>query len=144
MKEITNLNEPNINFSDSILSDMTIKKLLIKWTELIKFDISYGLYKYYMKTHNIDRGDKNFVITLFNEISTKISFLTPVLEDLVNKNIHGIEDIFIAIYGVDSNEVYILRDFFKLNDKVNTWDEDYMWNDCNSDKRMLEILVQYL
>lgn len=95
-----------------------------------------------MKTGNINRGDKNFVINLFNEVSTKISFLVPVLEDLVNKNIYGIEDIFIAVYGVDSDEVYTLRNFFTLNSKISEWDEDYMWNDCSSNKRMLKILTQ--
>ena len=132
----------NTNFPDNILSDMTIKGLLGKWTELIDSDINNCLYRYYMKTGNINRGDKNFVINLFNEVSTKISFLVPVLEDLVNKNIYGIEDIFIAVYGVDSDEVYTLRNFFTLNSKISEWDEDYMWNDCSSNKRMLKILTQ--
>lgn len=132
----------NTNFPDNILSDMTIKGLLGKWTGLIDSDINNCLYKYYMKTGNIDCGDKNFVINLFNEVNTKISFLVPVLEDLVNKNIYGIEDIFIAVYGVDSDEVYTLRSFFTLNSKISEWNEDYMWNDCSSNKRMLKILTQ--
>ena len=132
----------NTNFPDNILSDMTIKGLLGKWTERIDSDINNCLYKYHMKTRNIDCGDKNFVINLFNEVSTKISFLVPALEDLVNKNIHGIEDIFIAVYGVDSDKVYTLRSFFTLNSKISEWDEDHMWNDCGSNKRMLKILTQ--
>lgn len=132
----------NTNFPDNILSDMTIKGLLGKWIELINFNINDCLYKYYMKTRNIDCGDKKFVINLFNEVSAKISFITPVLEDLVNKNIYGIEDIFIAIYGVDSDEVYTLRNFITLNSKISEWDEDYMWNDCSSNKRMLKILTR--
>lgn len=73
--------------------------------------------------------------------SVKISNLTPVLEDLVNKNIYGVEDIFIAVYGVDSDEVYALRRFLELNSRITEWDEDYMWNNCGSDKRMLKILT---
>ena len=131
----------NTNFSDNALSDMTIKGLLGKWTGLIASDINSCLDKYYMKTRNIDYGDKNFVINLFNNTSVKISNLTPVLEDLVNKNIYGVEDIFIVVYGVDSDEVYALRRFLELNSRITEWDEDYMWNNCGSDKRMLKILT---
>lgn len=131
----------NTNFSDNILSDMTIKGLLGKWTALINSHIKLCLCKYYMKTDNIDCGDKNFVINFFNEVNTKISCLEPILEDLVNENIYGIEDIFIAVYGVDSDEVYTLRNFLTLNRKISKWNEYYMWNDCSSDERLLKILT---
>lgn len=93
-----------------------------------------------MKKGNIDYGDKSLPKLYFRETENKINILTPVLEDLVNKNIYGIEDIFISVYGVDSDEVYGLRTFMKLFEKIDSWDEDYMWDDCRSDKRMFHIL----
>lgn len=131
----------NINFSDSIMSDMTIKGLLGRWTSIIFSELTTVLYKYYIKNNNIDAGDKNFVITLFQDLNHKIEYLTPVLEDLVEENICGIEDIFIAVYGVASDEVYVLRRFLHLTERMASWDEDYMWNDCATNKRLKKILL---
>lgn len=131
----------NIAFPNSIMSDMTTKGLLGKWTTMITSEIVPALYKYYMKYRNIDAGCKGFVASLFIEIEGKISNLTPVLEDLVDKNIYGIEDIFIAVYGITSDEVYVLRRFMELSKKIESWDEDFMWNNCSTDKRLKSILL---
>lgn len=132
----------NIAFSNNIMSDMTTKGLLGKWVSMIFSESQSALYKYYMKDMNIDAGDKSFVISLFKSVDNKISNLTPVLEDLVEKNIYGIEDIFIAVYGVSSDEVYVLREFMRLSQKMASWDEDYMWNNCETDKRLKSILLK--
>lgn len=130
----------NINFPDDIISDMTIKGLLGKWTEWIYSKAVSALLKYYMKTGNIDAGDKSFVISQFKGIKMEIDYLTPILEDLVAKEICGIEDIFIAVYGIKSDEVYVVRRFLDRCNHINEWDTDYMWNDCANDKRLLSIL----
>lgn len=131
----------NIAFPSSIMSDMTTKGLLGKWTSAILSGTVNALHKYYIKDGNIDAGDKSFVVSLFRDIEDKISNLTPVLEDLVDKNIYGIEDIFIAVYGITSDEVYVLREFMKLSKNMASWDEDYMWNDCITDKRLRSVLL---
>lgn len=131
----------NTNFSDTIMSDITTKGLLGKWTAMILADTENALQKYYIKDRNIDAGDKGRVAALFRYTDSKIAVLTPVLEDLVTPNISGIEDIFIAVYGVASDEVYILRSYRKLAQNVGTWDEDYMWNNCSSDRRLRHILA---
>lgn len=132
----------NTNFSDAVMSNMTTKGLLGKWTAMILADIENTLQKYYMKDRNIDAGDKGLVAALFRHTDSKIAALTPVLEDLVAPNIRGIEDIFIAVYGVASDEVYILRSYRKLAKDVSTWDEDYMWNNCSLDQRLRHIIAE--
>lgn len=130
----------NTDFPDKVMSDMIPKGLLSKWVERIYWEAKFCLKKYYMKHHNIDCGHKEFVISLFEETHYKIFYITPVLEDLVNINLYGMEDIMIAIYGVDSDEVYAYRRFLTLYEKIGNWDTDFMWNDCSSDKRLFNII----
>ena len=129
----------NTNFSDGIMSDMTTKGLLGKWTALIESRVRCDIRKYYMKTRNIDAGDKNWIKSFFKDTMQFISYLTPILEDLVHKNIYGMEDIFIAVYGIQSDEVYLLREFLDLYKRMDEWDEDYMWNDCETNSRLYDI-----
>ena len=133
----------NINFSDEILSDMTMKGILGKWTGLLYSDIRYAMFKYYMKTRNIDVDCLNFTKNLFKTTRNKINFVEPVLNDMVAVNIGGIEDIFIGIYGVGSDEVYLLRNFLERCENIDSWDEDYMWNDCLGNERMYKILTGF-
>ena len=131
----------NIAFPSNIMSDMTTKGLLGKWTSLILSETLTALYKYHMEYRNIDAGDKSFVISRFRDVGDRISNITPVLNDLVDKNINGIEDIFIAVYGIASDEVYVLREFMRLLKNMASWDEDYMWTDCTTDKRLRSLLL---
>lgn len=131
----------NTNFPNSIMSDMTTKGLLGKWTGMIASEIEHSLLKYHIKTNNIDVGCTDFVRELFTETMGKIQYLTPVLEDLVNEKIFGMEDIFIAVYGIGSDEVYMFREFRRLFTKMEQWDEDYMWADCSGDSRLKAILL---
>ena len=34
-----------------------------------------------------------------------------------------------------------LREFMKLSKNMASWDEDYMWNDCITDKRLISVLL---
>ena len=99
-----------------------------------------SLRKYYMKTRNIDFGDKNATIEWFTDTQNKINILTPVLEDLTNEHIYGIEDIFNAVYGYNSDETYALQAFLDLSENMHCWNTEYMWNDCCRDHRLYRIL----
>ena len=129
----------NTNFPDSVMSDMTTKGLLGKWTEMVISDVQWAVLKYYAKTRNIDAGDLNFVRSLFVTTNDKIKILTPVLEDLCNRNLYGIEDITIAVFGVGSDEVFVLREFLKRMQRINEWDTDFMWNDFSGHERLKKI-----
>lgn len=135
----------NINFSDDILSDMTIKGLLGKWTHLVASNIKSDLYRYYSKKYfevSSYDGLVNEIQCFFNATQNEIDKLTPILEDLVNKNIYGMEDIFIAVFGIMSDEVYMIREFNRIMEKQEEYrfDTDYMWNNCRGHSRLAEIL----
>lgn len=53
---------------------------------------------------------------------------------------YGIEDVFIAVFGITSNEVYAIRRFLEKYNNMESWDTDYMWNDCESDTRLYNII----
>lgn len=147
MKQINNFYDTedkygnNTNFPDDILSDISKKGLLGKWTATLLSYSENALFRYYIKDRNIDAGHKDVVVSLFQDVNNTMLTLTPVLEDLVEKNIIGIEDIFIAVYGVSSDAVYVLREFKKLMKRIDNWDEDYMWNNCSNNKRLKKILL---
>ena len=61
----------NIDFSEDVLSNMTIKGLLGKWTHMIISDVKYDVYKFYAKTRNIDAGYKNCIREFFMETNEK-------------------------------------------------------------------------
>ena len=132
----------NINFPDSVMSDMTTKGLLGKWTEMVISDVQVAVFKYYAETQNIDAGDLNFVRSLFISTNDRIRAITPVLEDLCNRNLYGIVDITIAVFGVDSDEVFVLREFLKRMERINEWDTDFMWNDFSGYERLKKICCE--
>ena len=121
----------NTNFPNDIMSDMTTKGLLGKWVAFLVSKVRCSLYSYYIKTNNIDYGDTNFVTQRFTETKGEIEYILPVLEDLVNANIHGFEDICIAVYGIGSDEVFMIRRFFQLCVCMPIWKKDSMWTDCS-------------
>ena len=127
--------------SDNIISHMTIKDVLEHWLSRIASNVRFCLYKYYIETKNIDVGDKKIVVSFFKDTYNSIETTTPILEDMLIKEISGIEDIFIAVYGVISDEVYALRHFLDLYKRIDTWDEDYMWNDCVGNQRLKNIIL---
>lgn len=133
----------NTNFPDEIVSQISIKGLLGKWTQHINYRIIYALKKYHMKTRNIDYGDVIFTKCLFEATFSEINYLTPILEDLTGEHIYGMEDIFIAVFGIQSDEIYSLRAFLKLYARIDNWDEDLMWTDCRLDSRLKSILEKY-
>ena len=131
----------NIDFPDSVVGSMTVKGLIGKWCDVIVSDVQYCLTKHFFAApHNVDAGDVRFVQATFREANAKIQSLRPVLEDMVAENIYGIEDILIAVYGVQSDEVYMYRTFNSLLSKMPTWDRDYMWNDASGNPRLARIL----
>jgi hypothetical protein len=137
------MSKNQVSSSDDIMSNMTIKGLFKKWMSKIHQDICCALFQYYMKSNNRDTGDREFTESLFREVGLEIKYVTPILEDMTVSNLYGMEDIFIAAYGVTSDEVFVIRRFLDRYKCIDEWDEDYMWNDCGSDRRMLDILTSF-
>lgn len=117
---------------------MTIKGLLGKWTYRIFSEMKADLAEYFFSQKNpYDDTDTKVKRTMkyFSDTVQIIKILEPVLEDLVCEEIYGMEDIFIAVFGITSDEVYVYREFFRIykhrNESMNyahddIWDADYM------------------
>lgn len=130
----------NVNFPNEIMSEMTTKGLLGKWLSYILSEIQRSLATYYLKTGNVDAGDFNFVVDRFKETREMVEYYLPVLHDLVEERISGLEDITIAVYGISSDEVFLVRRFQQLCISMPVWKEHQMWNDCKGDSRMKKII----
>lgn len=129
----------NIDFPNEIMSEMTTKGLLGKWLSYIISQIQRSLATYYLKTGNVDAGDFNAVVAQFTQTKEMVEYYLPVLHDLVEERISGLEDIAIAVYGISSDEVFLVRRFQQLCISMPVWKEYEMWNDCRGDFRLKKI-----
>ena len=133
---------------DDCVRDVSVKVLLKKWADDILFDVKYAISEYYGEYSDlyaiINRSkqiDRRCVTEhCFKQAYKKIEYLTPVLEDLVQADITGIGEIFRVVYGFNSDELHILREYAKLYDCISEWDETMMWYGCRHD----EILARNL
>lgn len=129
-------------FPDDVLSSITIKGLLGKWVSLKLSDIRYAVLKYHIAYRNIDAGHVNFVRSLFEELEDDLRILTPVLEDLTASYLYGFDDIVKAVYGRDSDEAYLVREYRRLDETKDAWDENTMWRlHAGKDERLFDILT---
>ena len=87
----------------------------------------YCLYKYSIKT-DIDAGDIVAVKMAFQELNTEIKYIEPVLEDMVARNIFGMQGIIETVCGEESNCVQVSRDYFERLENIDQWDKQDMWN----------------
>lgn len=133
--------------AEEIMSDFSKKDLLLKWVDFIYSDVENFVHYYHIRGGFVDPGVKESLFEAnwrYKVASERIKYLTPVLEDLVNEKLYGIEDIMIAIYGITSDEVFVLREFLRLeerknNSKDNEFDVDYMGRLNNG--RLYDILT---
>lgn len=131
----------NVDFKDEIMSDMTMKGLLGKWVELLYSKIEYAVFKYYKRQHNIDVNDMDTVKMMFEDAYNYMVLLTPILEDMVTEDYYGIEEIVEAIYGADSNEAYVLKDFKEKSENMERWKDSDMWDEFESNPRLKDIYI---
>lgn len=87
----------------------------------------YCLYKYSIKT-DIDAGDIVAVKMVFQELNTEIKYIEPVLEDMVARNIFGMQGIIGAVCGEESSCAQVSREYFKRLENIDKWDRQDMWN----------------
>lgn len=110
------LNQNKINVPDQVFGELSLKSVLTKWTIYIVARMRYCLYKYSIKT-DIDAGDIVAVKMVFQELNTEIKYIEPVLEDMVARNIFGMQGIIEAVCGEESNCVQVSRDYFERLEK---------------------------
>lgn len=129
----------NIDFSDDMLSGMSSKEFVGRWMSNIMNDICLAVWKYHAseKDGNIDTGSINYMNPFFEGASDTIKSMVRPLEDLFAKEISGIEDMIIAIYGLKSSELRIYREYSRLQDSRSNWDTDYMWQGFDDKNRWI-------
>lgn len=111
-----------------INEDMTKEEFVTIWTNLLLNDMKVCNLKYEGDgSINVDAGDLDFVKTFFKNCYEKGKFIESFLLDLFVEDIENFEDIVIAIYGLGSEELKVVRKFNKLYEDIDNWDEDYMW-----------------
>lgn len=111
-----------------INEDISKEYFVTKWTDLLLHDMAVCITKYECDgSTNVDAGDLDFVKTFFEDCYKRGKFIESFLLDLVVEDIENFEDIVIAIYGLGSEDLRIVRRFNELYENMDNWDEDYMW-----------------
>lgn len=131
----------NTNFPNDVLSGMTAKGLIGKWTETIVRDLRYCLEKFHLSSNKGTIEDFRYIKREFSRTKEEIDLLTKVLEDLMAKEIKGTKEILDAIFGEDSNEGYLWEIFQKLYGNMEDWKIKELWTDCQGDERLFHILT---
>lgn len=116
-----------------INEEMTKEEFVTKWSTLLLHDMAICIVKYECDgSSNVDAGDFDFVKSCFKNCYEKGKFIESFLLDLVVEDIENFEDIVIAIYGLGSEDLRIVRRFNELYEDMDNWDEDYMWTKKSS------------
>ena len=154
LQPVVSITEPEpVNIPDEIMRETTTKDILRKWTENVLQDVKYALTEYYAKhsdiaeelrkrilTYDYNMFRKKLVEIEFEDIRCRMKCISPLLTDLVHEDIYTIADIFIVVYGMTSDETYLIRHFTKLYNDIGHWSEFFMWNNCQNNKRLARIL----
>lgn len=130
-----------VDFPDTVLSDMTKKGLLGKWTSLLVNQVLCALRYYYFRTGNVDRDDLAAAKMWFGSTKDELDFVVPVLLDMCNREIRNFEDMCAAVYGDTSAEAYMVKRFYQLLGCIDEWDTELMWNDCCNDELLRSFLL---
>ena len=92
-----------------------------KWVERIVCDARWFLCKYYDPGTNYlsetERCEIGVCEDFLRDSRRMARDLTPVLEDLIDGSLNGLDDMIIALYGIGSDELYVYRAFVKLAEK---------------------------
>lgn len=141
----------NINFPDTIMSGASPKQILRYWVDDIYWRVRDAINYYYdedaiycdeisEELNNLSSlGHKAFVITYFGYTYSLIEDTVRFLDCLVDEKIRGIENITVAVCGIDSDEAYVLKEFLRLYHEIPQWNERQMCQEqCKG--RIYEIL----
>lgn len=143
---------PSKKCEDIIFTDISAKDLMLAWSRNTLRDINDAMYEYYIKNSytlselfdrtcikNYTAFRKNMVELMFEDIHNQLvcqfHLFRPVL-----KNIDYIIEFFDAVYGITSDEAYIVRKFMHLYKIMPNWNTMYMWDNCQDDIRLACIL----
>ena len=142
---ITEINNSDVysnyigNIEDEFMSEITTKGLLSKWTAYLVNNVKYAVAKYHFPDKDIK--DIEYVKTIFNITQNKLDNIVPVLYDMINIEINGLDEICDYIYPTDSDELYIVGMYNQLYYNIASWEESSMWDNCENDDRLKKIIL---
>lgn len=136
--EGNSVSRSSFDLSDDILSDMSIKRFLSKWSYAIYIYVIAALRRYYMRDDN--NLQKAYVEDFFVDVHKKMCLIIHMFDDLVYPKLHNVEYLFSDIYGEHSDKLYALKCFNVLYENIDVWNESKMWDNCKYDVRLFNIL----
>ncbi len=128
--------ETKVTIADSIMSGVTAKDLLLKWTDNAVAEMKKALVAYY----GCEKTSVTEVQRVFAETSENVRVMSSFLKDLTAYPIENIYDTIIAVYGIVSPQVRIYKAFTGLFKSRANWNEAEMWNSCAGDEPLQKIL----
>lgn len=128
-----------IEIPDDVISRKSVKSLLFKEACGLLDGMKACLAAYYIRTGNELADNLDGVKRRFKLTADKVKNVTPILEEMLAGRYRGINSIFVLIYGVDSDEVYICELCEDLFKRIDSWDVNDMWNGCSHDARLFRI-----
>lgn len=137
-------NDYENKINENELSNITTKGFLGKWLSFLVFGARNCLRLYYLSNDSgksVEDIEDEFEYTLTYTVAAE-----TLLEDLVAFDLDDIPElcdklikIMSVLYDNDSDEIYILKEFFRIYDNIYSWDVFDMWSE-NCDNRLLNIL----
>lgn len=137
-------NDYENKINENELSNITTKGFLGKWLSFLVFGARNCLRLYYLSNDSgksVEDIEDEFEYTLTYTVAAE-----TLLEDLVAFDLDDIPElcdklikIMSVLYDNDSDEIYILKEFFRVYDNIYNWDVSDMWSE-KCDDRLLSIL----
>ena len=137
-------NDYENKIDDAKISNITHKGFLGKWLSFLVFGARNCLRLYYLSNdsgNSLEDIEDEFEYTCTYTVAAE-----TLLEDLVAFDLDDTPELYDKIlklmsvlYDNDSDEIYILKAFFKVYDNIYNWNISDMWSE-KCDDRLLNIL----
>lgn len=133
---------------NAVITDTPLEKLADKWIRAMVSTIMDTLFYFYFRKDNAYAYDVNFIQERFRIQNIMIPNFTVFISDILkDKTGHPmkLDDIVRLVYGKDSDESYVLQCSKKAEEimRDNGFNSEMMWNDCEDDERLKQILVNH-
>lgn len=130
------------------ITDTPLEELADKWIRAMVNTIMDTLFYFYFRKDNAYADDANFIQERFRIQNIMIPNFTVFISDMLeNKTGHAmkLDDIVRLVYGRDSDESYVMQCSKKAEEimRNNGFNSGMMWNDCEDDERLKQILTRH-
>lgn len=123
-------------------------KLLQKFLPQFIYEMADCLWYYHMTDGRpelqdmIRKQDATDIKDLFTSTAYDIYAQNLVLQEIYPNGMKKLPDVIAYVYGKDSDEMVIVKDFFQIHEK-DTWYLQDLWTDAVEDRRLQQILCNF-